>query len=83
MFIRLEFLDSLDSKLDGHQHEPSEGERGPGMQVPDSSLFKDLHAGVSLPSPRLMEYLSLFNKSFDSKCKDLYKERYVNVTISS
>ena len=50
------------------------------MDVPDSTLYKDLHGDVQIPSvtkESLQTYLNLVNKVMDSKAKNMYTETYL------
>ncbi|KAL3857214.1 hypothetical protein ACJMK2_011906 [Sinanodonta woodiana] len=52
------------------------------MDVPCQNKYKDAHVGMTGNFPqftmkRLTEYLSLYCRDFDPKCKDMYEERYL------
>ncbi len=50
------------------------------MTTPAVSTYKDLHYGMQKQLPpisqnRIDEYLALFDKKFEEKCKDFYNQR--------
>ena len=60
---------------------PSELEDEYVMQLPDISLYKDLHADMNIPtitSESVTSYLSSYAKCIDKTCKDLYESGFVN-----
>ncbi|XP_074653631.1 uncharacterized protein LOC141907787 [Tubulanus polymorphus] len=78
---RLVFFDTIGKKL-------LEPEPEYCMQLPDPSLFKDIHGGIREAFPpctadRITEYLSCSDKKIEKKIEDLYKERYVRYIRST
>lgn len=71
-FHRLVFSD-----IHGRKDEP---EPEYHMDLPNYLEYKDLHEGLrgdfpSMSIRGMTDYLETCEKSFDSKCEDLYKER--------
>ena len=50
------------------------------MAIPDSSLYKDLHDDIEIPSVSMQTlgtYLTLVDKTMDSKARNPYKETFL------
>ena len=50
------------------------------MEIPESTLYKDLHGDVNIPSislDSLQTYLKTADKTLDSKAKNLYDEQFL------
>jgi len=48
------------------------------MLLPDDATYKDLNSDVVLPKvtmQAIIDYLACFDKGYDKKLEDLYKER--------